>query len=66
MDCEAQTVDERIQVWASRNQDMIAPLEADGSRLHNSDIKEFSMYGVALRELMDLAQATLHKDLDDH
>lgn len=66
MDSEAQTVEERIQVWASRNQDMIARWKLMAAELHSSDIKEFSMYGVALRELMDLAQATLHKDLDDH
>jgi glutamate dehydrogenase len=32
------------------------------AEFHSADVKEFSMYGVALRELMDLAQTTLHSD----
>ena len=62
MECEAHSIDERLQIWASRNQDMINRWKAMVTEFHNMDTKEFSMYGVALRELMDLAQTALHSD----
>lgn len=62
MECSASSVDERIQLWANRNQDMINRWKTMVAEFHTTDTKEFSMYGVALRELMDLAQTTLHSD----
>ena len=65
MECEAHSVDERLHVWTSRNQEMINRWKAMVTEFHSTDIKEFSMYGVALRELMDLAQTTLHSDFNE-
>lgn len=62
METEAGSLDERIQIWADRHQDMIRRWNLMLAELHSADAREFSMYGVALRELMDLAQATVHDD----
>lgn len=60
MDNDAHTVDERVALWAKHHETMIGRWKSLISEFHSMDVKEFSMYGVALRELMDLAQSTLH------
>ncbi len=62
MECSSHNVDERVMEWASRHKEMISRWKSLISEFHSMDVKEFSMYGVALRELMDLAQSTLHTD----
>ncbi|MFZ5602718.1 MAG: NAD-glutamate dehydrogenase, partial [Pseudomonadota bacterium] len=62
LECNAQNLDERLQYWAAHNQDMIGRWTSMLAEFRGADTKEFSMYGVALRELMDLAQTTLHSD----
>ncbi|NPU90770.1 MAG: NAD-glutamate dehydrogenase [Gammaproteobacteria bacterium] len=62
LECDAQNLDERLQYWAAHNQDMIGRWTSMLTEFRGTDTKEFSMYGVALRELMDLAQTTLHSD----
>lgn len=62
LECDAQTAEERVSVWAEHHQTMIGRWKSLINEFHSMETKEFSMYGVALRELMDLAQSTLHKD----
>ena len=62
MKCDARTVEERVQTWATHHTEMISRWKALIGEFHSMEVKEFSMYGVALRELMDLAQSTLHTD----
>ena len=64
MASEAHTVEERVSAWAEHHETMISRWKALISEFHSMDVKEFSMYGVALRELMDLAQTTLHSEGD--
>ena len=62
MDCQSHSVDERVNAWAAKHSEMIGRWKGLISEFHAMDVKEFSMYGVALRELMDLAQSTLHSE----
>ena len=57
-------MEERVSAWAEHHETMISRWKALISEFHSMDVKEFSMYGVALRELMDLAQTTLHSEGD--
>ncbi|RLT93507.1 NAD-glutamate dehydrogenase [Ketobacter sp.] len=59
---KAHSVEERVNAWAQHHETMIARWKALIAEFHGMDVKEFSMYGVALRELMDLAQTTLHSE----
>jgi len=61
---DAHTVEDRVAVWAEAHNTMITRWKSMLSEFHAMDVKEFSMYGVALRELMDLAQTTLHSEGD--
>lgn len=56
-------VDNMLEQWGSHHGDMIARWRRIVSEIRAMDTREFAMYGVALRELMDLAQATLHVDI---
>ena len=60
----AHSVDERVAAWAQHHEIMIGRWKSLISEFHSMEVKEFSMYGVALRELMDLAQTTLHSEGD--
>lgn len=59
---EAENLEERIANWAKRHDDLIRRWRSMVGEFRATDTKEFSMYGVALRELMDIAQTTLHSD----
>ena len=59
---EATTLEERIENWATRHEELIRRWRSMVGEFRATDTKEFSMYGVALRELMDIAQTTLHSD----
>jgi glutamate dehydrogenase len=58
----ARSVEEKVAAWAQAHETMIQRWKSLISEFHSMDVKEFSMYGVALRELMDLAQTTLHSE----
>ena len=62
MKAEAHSVEERIEMWIERHSSLIARWRGMVAEFRATDTKEFSMYGVALRELMDIAQTTLHLD----
>lgn len=53
-------VDQRIDCWMQQHQDLIARWQATLTEFKASSDAEFSMYSVALRELLDLAQSTVH------
>ena len=59
---DASTLEERIENWAKRHEELIRRWRSMVGEFRATDTKEFSMYGVALRELMDIAQTTLHTD----
>ena len=61
----ADSVEQRVADWAAHHEPMINRWKSLISEFHSMEVKEFSMYGVALRELMDLAQTTLHSDSGD-
>ena len=60
MDSQGKSVAERVEDWSKQHEQMIGRWRTLTSELQNSDTKDFSMFSVALRELMDLAQSTLH------
>lgn len=57
------SIEEKLSQWSSLHTDMIARWRRIMVEIRAMDAREFAMYGVALRELMDLAQATLHSDV---
>jgi len=57
---KAHSVEERIDKWLVQHETLIARWKTMVAEFKATDVKEFSMYGVALRELMDIAQTTLH------
>lgn len=57
------SVDQKLEQWDSLHVEMIARWRRIMTEIRTMDTREFAMYGVALRELMDLAQATLHSDV---
>lgn len=57
---KAHSVEERIDNWLERHEALIQRWKTMVAEFKATDAKEFSMYGVALRELMDIAQTTLH------
>jgi len=59
---EAVSIEDRINAWSTRHIELISRWKKMISEFRSTELKEISMYGVALRELMDLAQATLHND----
>ncbi|MGB3624075.1 MAG: NAD-glutamate dehydrogenase, partial [Ketobacter sp.] len=63
-ECDATSADQKVQIWADHHQTMIGRWKSLIGEFHSMETKEFSMYGVALRELMDLAQSTLHREAD--
>ena len=62
MQMDATSLEERIETWAKRHEELIRRWRSMVGEFRATDTKEFSMYGVALRELMDIAQTTLHTD----
>lgn len=56
-------VDEKLEQWSGLHTEMISRWRRIMVEIRAVDSREFAMYGVALRELMDLAQATLHSDV---
>lgn len=54
-------IEKRLDIWVDYHQDLIERWGAMLSELKTSDETEFSMYSVALRELLDLAQSTAHQ-----
>jgi len=59
---KAHSVEERMDKWLDQHETLIGRWKKMVAEFKATDIKEFSMYGVALRELMDIAQTTLHVD----
>lgn len=57
------SVEQKLEQWSSFHTEMIARWRRIMVEIRSMDSREFAMYGVALRELMDLAQATLHSDV---
>ncbi len=64
MEAPGTSIEQRIEAWSQRHQLMIDRWRLLISELQAVEGKDFSMFGVALRELMDLAQSTLHCDGD--
>ncbi|CBL46650.1 NAD-glutamate dehydrogenase [gamma proteobacterium HdN1] len=55
-------VNAQLVRWSELHGDMIARWRRMVEEIRTTETQEFAMYGVALRELMDLAQTTLHTD----
>ncbi len=53
-------IDQRIDCWMEQHAELIARWQATLTEFKATDDAEFSMYSVALRELLDLAQSTVH------
>jgi glutamate dehydrogenase len=62
LNAEAVSMEERLALWHQQHGSLIQRWKNLVSEFRATDAKEFSMYGVALRELMDLAQSTLHAE----
>ena len=62
MQVDVLSTEDRINAWSTRHIELISRWKKMISEFRSTELKEISMYGVALRELMDLAQATLHND----
>lgn len=58
------TVESRVAAWSEHHGDLVSRWRNLISEFRAIDVKELAMYGVALRELMDIAQTTLHTELD--
>ena len=57
---ESQTIEERVDLWMEQHGDLISRWKQMLTEFKASEDAEFSMYSVALRELLDLAQSTVH------
>jgi glutamate dehydrogenase len=57
---ESQTIEERVDSWMEQHSDLISRWKVMITEFKASEDAEFSMYSVALRELLDLAQSTVH------
>ncbi len=53
-------IDARLEAWTERHGELIARWRAMLTELKASKQPEMAMYSVALRELLDLAQSTVH------
>ncbi|UZE97582.1 NAD-glutamate dehydrogenase [Alkalimarinus alittae] len=54
-------VEKRLDIWVDYHRDLIERWNVMLSELKTTTETEFSMYSVALRELLDLAQSTAHQ-----
>jgi len=54
-------VEKRLDIWVDYHRDLIDRWSVMLSELKTTTETEFSMYSVALRELLDLAQSTAHQ-----
>tara|TARA_R110002073_G_scaffold3855_3_gene25737 strand:- start:57093 stop:61961 length:4869 start_codon:yes stop_codon:yes gene_type:complete len=57
---ESQTIEEQVDSWMAQHSDLIDRWKQMLTEFKASEDAEFSMYSVALRELLDLAQSTVH------
>ncbi|RMF16088.1 MAG: NAD-glutamate dehydrogenase [Gammaproteobacteria bacterium] len=57
---ESEEIDARIEAWTQRHAELIERWRAMLTELKASKQPEMAMYSVALRELLDLAQSTVH------
>ena len=57
---ETQTIEQRVDGWMSQHSDLVGRWKQMLTEFKASEDAEFSMYSVALRELLDLAQSTVH------
>jgi glutamate dehydrogenase len=57
---ESQTIEQRVDGWMSQHSELISRWKLMLTEFKASEDAEFSMYSVALRELLDLAQSTVH------
>ena len=62
MQADTTSLEERIELWGKRHEELVRRWRSMVGEFRATDTKEFSMYGVALRELMDIAQTTLHSE----
>lgn len=54
-----------VDAWQAKNQPMIDRWKAMLAELKSAREPEYAMFSVALRELLDLAQSTMHQSPDD-
>ena len=57
---KAETIEERVEQWMLQHSDLVERWKQMLTEFKASEDAEFSMYSVALRELLDLAQSTVH------
>ena len=60
---KSQTIEERVDSWMKQHSDLVDRWKQMLTEFKASEDAEFSMYSVALRELLDLAQSTVHSAL---
>ncbi|WP_148862375.1 NAD-glutamate dehydrogenase [Marinobacter fonticola] len=58
-------VGEAIDEWTSRHEVLVSRWETMLAELRSAREPEYAMFSVALRELLDLAQSSIHSPLDD-
>ena len=56
----APSIEERVDQWMLQHEELVARWNQMITEFKASEDAEFSMYSVALRELLDLAQSTVH------
>jgi len=56
----SQDIEKRINVWMEQHEELVARWQHTLTEFKATEDAEFSMYSVALRELLDLAQSTVH------
>lgn len=57
---DSQTIEQRVDSWMKQHSDLVDRWQQMLTEFKASEDAEFSMYSVALRELLDLAQSTVH------
>ncbi|KXS51153.1 MAG: NAD-dependent glutamate dehydrogenase, partial [Marinobacter sp. T13-3] len=58
---KAENIPESVQLWEQKYQSMIERWNSMLAELKGVREPEYAMFSVALRELLDLAQATMHQ-----
>lgn len=56
----ARNIEKRIDGWVEQHEDLVTRWQQMLTEFKATEDAEFSMYSVALRELLDLAQSTVH------
>lgn len=62
--CERGSVDDCLERWMEQQHQLVERWQAMLAELHATEVQEFAMISVAIRELLDLAQSSKHGELE--